>query len=784
VPLFAYLRAVRGRCRERLLRRALVLSLLALTLGLTQVAPAAAAPPQVLATYSTDVTATSANLHAEVNPEGEATTYRFEYLTAAKYQANPPAEPFAGAAKAPTPPLPEAFLGSASTPQLASQHLGSLASATAYRYRISATNADHETSAGSTDLFITREASPSLALPDRRAWELVSPLEKNGGAIQGPGGIFGGGVIQAAAAGAAITYSSASSFGAGAQGAPPASQYVSRRGPGEAGWSTANITTPTISGSYGAEPNGVPYQLFSADLARGLLLGGVPCRGPGGGCPVANPPLPGTQAPAGYQDYYLREEEGPGFTALLSAANSELALSPEQFDLAFVGASPDLRHVVLSTCAALTPGASEVVGAEGCDPTKPNLYQWGEGQLRLINVAPGANLAAQGAAISEDGSRVYFTEAGKLWLREGPSAPRELAAGAEFQTATPDGSRAFYTKEEQLFRYDAATEVATDLTPEKGVEGVLGASADGSYVYYLSNGGLLEPPGSFGLYLDHNGAKTKVTFAADASDYPPTTGTTRLSADGARLLFLSKAALTGYDNTDATTALPDSELYLYDASAGDSLACLSCNPTNERPLGPSTIPGAIANGQAPGSTDSYKPRVLSADGRRVFFDSADSLVPSDTDARPDVYQWEAPGTGTCTGAGGCLSLISSGRGAEGAAFVDASADGSDAFFLTSQSLVGADPGSVDLYDAREAGGLPEPGLEEICNSDECAPLPIPPEDPTVGTLIPGPKNPSVHFPKPACPKGTHPARRHGKRPCVAKRHKRSGRRPARRGGGR
>ena len=76
--------------------------------------------------------------------------------------------------------------------------------------------------------------------------------------------------MQAAESGeAAITYTSSSSFGDGAQGAPQASQYISRRH-GASGWTTENITTPTVSGSYGNQPNGVPYQLFSPDLARRL----------------------------------------------------------------------------------------------------------------------------------------------------------------------------------------------------------------------------------------------------------------------------------------------------------------------------------------------------------------------------------------------------------------------------------------------------------------------------------------------------------------------------------
>ena len=182
--------------------------------------------------------------------------------------------------------------------QPALQHIGPLSPATTYRYRIIATNSDAPSGiTGPEHTFTTQETASPLALPDHRGWEMVSPIEKNSGAIQGPGQNFGGDVLQAAAQGGAITYSSASSFGEAAQGAPPRSQYISRRGEGEEGWSTENITTPTVSGSYGSEPDGVPYQLFSPDLARGLLLNGVRCRGGGTGCPVANPPLPGSSCP-------------------------------------------------------------------------------------------------------------------------------------------------------------------------------------------------------------------------------------------------------------------------------------------------------------------------------------------------------------------------------------------------------------------------------------------------------------------------------------------------------
>ena len=721
---------------------------------------AQAAQPTIAAAWTTEVSAASATFHGEINPEGTATTYRFEYLTDVAYQANPPAGRFNGAAKAPvSSSCPSSgCAGAGSGFVTVSQHVSALKSATIYHYRLSATSSEGTTTLEPALTFTTQGTGAAFSLPDNRGWEMVSPADKNGGAVQGFEENHGGGVLQAAASGpGAMTYTSASSFGGyEAQGAPPASQYISTRS--SSGWSTQNITTPVISGSYGNDPSGVPYQLFSGDLARGLLLNGVHCRGEGTGCPVANPPLAGTEAPAGYQDYYLRDNGQNAFTALITAANSELApLTSSQFDLAFAGASPDLRHLILSTCAALRPGATEVPGSEGCDPAEPNLYEWSGGALALVNVSPDAQLAAPAGAVSTDGSRVYFNEAGKLWLREGASAPHELAEGGEFQTATPNGAFAFYTKAGHLYRYDATTHAAaTDLTPAGGVTGVLGASDSGAQIYFQDASGLERWSGSTATLAP--GAA-----AAQASDYPPSTGTARLSTDGNRLLFLSKASLTGYDNHDATTGQPDSELFLYNAG---SLSCLSCNPTGERPLGPSTIPGAIANGTAPGSTEAYKPRNLSATANRVFFDSSDALVALDTDRASDAYQWEAQGTGNCAKAGGCVALISSGTDGGGASFLDATESGEDAYFLTSSSLVGGDPGSRDVYDARVGGGFPVPTTPIPCEGDACQALPNAPEDPTVGTLIPGPGNPPVHFPAVPCKSGF--VRKHGK--CVKKPH--------------
>ena len=348
------------------------------------------------------------------------------------------------------------------------------------------------------------------ALPDERGWEMVSPIEKNGGRVDPPGAVAGGGVLQAAAAGGAVTYDSATSFGPDPAGAPVASQYLATR-VGE-GWATQNLTAPTVSGSYDFIDEGVPYQAFSPDLARALLFNGKHCRGEATGCAVSNPPLPGTAAPSGYQNYYLRE--AGTFEALIRDS-----------DVAGLGARP--RNVRCPTRRRFTRPedgrALELLSAR----RRRGRRLW-SGQSQPLQVVSGrrpdvdqrhagGQLGAQSEAVSSDGSRVYWTDAntGNLFLSEGGSnAQVDLAAGGGgvFQTASADGSVAFYTKGGHLWRYAGGT--STDLTPGGGVVGVLGASADGSVVYF-QDGSALER---------WAGGATPVasgTEAADPSTYPP-----------------------------------------------------------------------------------------------------------------------------------------------------------------------------------------------------------------------------------------------------------------------
>jgi hypothetical protein len=350
-----------------------------------------------------------------------------------------------------------------------------------------------------------------------------------------------------------------------------------------------------------------------------------------------------------------------------------------------------------------------------------------------------------------------------------------------------------------LYRYEPASGTLKDLTVDKAdpngaeVKGVLGTSKDGSDVYFAANGvpdGVVGSPnangeeaeagncrgeatfgfafsGSCNLYLVAEGQPTRfisrLEAESDAHDWQPqgrlssSVGrTARVTPDGQTLLFLSKRQLTSYDNE----AVP--ELYLYHAG-GAGFACVSCDPSGEAPvrvppkgssIAPEEGPGFgrvdLTGPVAPSTPAPVLSRNLSTDGKRVFFETTDGLVPEDTNGEEgcprvgtesfadfpaclDVYEWEAQGTGSCQEdeqGGGCLYLLSTGKSETPAFIADASESGDDVFLLTrSAGLVRQDQDQLfDVYDARVQGGLvaqnqlPAP----ICENEGCKPGPTPP----------------------------------------------------------
>ena len=353
---------------------------------------------------------------------------------------------------------------------------------------------------------------------------------------------------------------------------------------------------------------------------------------------------------------------------------------------------------------------------------------------------------------------------------------------AHFWSASPDGSKALFTIEDDnlgsssplngnLYEFDLAS--GTSSLIAKGLpifpHGAVSASEDGSRIVFPSKEVLTGPnaegkspvAGGRNLYFFDSakagadrfrfiGSLSTTDFGVVISPTAQETGkrTSRITLDGLHFAFFSTASLTGYDNTDANSGEKDAEIFIYDVAAngGDGqLTCVSCNPSGQRPEGRLLeVEGLTAGiwGAAllpPAETELYSSRIISDSGDRIFFDSYEALIPTDTNGKADVYQWETLGTGDCSQASpdysslnaGCISLISSGESPSDSEFVDASPDGRDVFFTTDASLLPQDPGLIDIYDARAGGGYPPPPtLAAACEGEACQGPPAPPNDPT------------------------------------------------------
>jgi DNA-binding beta-propeller fold protein YncE len=620
------------------------------------------------------LTGDSATFIAEINPRGAPTEYHIEYG---------PCSTSSSCVSSSYPsvvPVPDDSLGAEdfaghTTPSF---HVQGLSAGMTYHFRVVAHNevkGKVEITEGKERTFSTQGSGGEFALPDGRAWELVSPPDKHGAALSTAGEL---GVIQAAADGNAIAYLANGPTEPQPQGAAGEVQVLSTRGAG--GWSSRDIATPHEAAT-GDSPGTAPeYHFFSEDLSTSIVQPfGLfnPALSPGSseqtpylhalaGCtsncftPIVTGRAGFANVPAG--THFGEELECEENNGVIGTARS--VCGPR-----FQGASPDGSHVVFRSAAPLASGVP-----------RNELYEWAGGQLKLVSIlaaneageelpAPtGPALVEQPLlgtlfgvpplgtarrAISADGSRIVFESGKTLYLRDTaigksvqidapePGCPQGAGEGeceeggkGRFQIASTDGSRVFFTDAHRLTSdsgaktgepdlYECRISVngegklvcaLSDLTPKEGEESanvqgdVLGASEDGSSIYFVADGTLggagaqrgecvndegapQQPQGAqCNLYMGGGGQGTKLVArlsGGDAKDWTQASERqpTRVSPNGQYLSFMSERPLTGYDNTDAVSGKPDAEIFLDDAAGAGNLRCASCDPTGARPVG-------------------------------------------------------------------------------------------------------------------------------------------------------------------------------------------------------
>lgn len=767
-------------------------------------APAEVRFPSVESESVSSVTSTTATLGAQINPEGSATRYTFQYIAKAAYEANAPGERFAGASKA---PLASAVLGAGQEALSAAASLVGLQPDTEYHYRVIATShcepEDEEAlceDSGEDQTFRTFPTeAPGLA--DNRAWELVSPVQKNGGEVFplelgsvscehncNPGFSAPRYPMQSSPDGEAVVYMGFP-FST-KEGSSVYNEYVSKRT--ASGWQTT-ILAPALMGP---EAAGEGYRAFNAELTLGVLAQVAPSLTPDAPFEFANLYTQPTADPSALSP--LLEGEPP---------NRSPGGGPSSLRLTYGGASADLSRIFFSANDALTgatPFAPEAVDGGADIYAKANLYESVGGQLQLVNVLPGNAETEPGASfggglesdvprsISSDGRRVFWSDgSGQVYVRLDGESTIAIPDPGRFLTASEDGSKVLL---DDGHIYDLDAEALTDLTEGKGgFRGVAGQSEDLSHIYFVDSTVLT------GEEENERGAKAQVgkpnlyswragksAFVATLNGLDPSFAaapgrrSAEASLDGRWLAFASFERLTGYDNLGGCSyggkIQPCPEVFLYDSASGE-LRCPSCNPSGTPPLGSISGQFDVGGARLPSTAGNPmpslpQPRYLTESGR-LYFDTTDSLVPSDTNGGVvDVYQYEPEGVGTCTRQGGCVSLISSGHDSSHANFLAMDPTGKNVFFTSRDQLVLPDRDDlIDLYDAREGGGIAsetETSRGE-CQGEACAPSIAAPNDPTPGSSsFEGPGN--VDEQK-AAKKHKHKKRRHGKKAHRNRAHK-------------
>ncbi len=471
--------------------------------------PEAAGRPVVEDLSAQSVTPSEVELSAQIDPKGSDTHYYFQYGT-----VDCASEP-AGCTDVPA--APGTDLGSGFGAQQVDVTLQGLQPGTSYYYRVLASNSlgQAEGERG-LETFQTLPSSHGL-LADGRAWELVSPAEKDGASIEPLS--REGGLIQASQNGEAIAYVANGPVvpEPGGNRALEPTQVLSART--SEGWGVEDVVTPHERGEGLKIGEAGEYRSFSEDLALGL----VQTPAASAAEPLEAPPLaPGSSEKTLYvrDDPSLSPESGetttyeaaranqgflaPGYAPLVTPAQVTSETKPGEKtrfggQLAFVDATADLAHVIFEAGVPLLSGAaaglyeSETGGGFQLVSVLPNGTPAGSGEVGEEPQLGDESTNVRGA-ISTDGSRVIFSGAGieepyevaeyhglymhdtqtgqtlQLNAAQGVGEPVGEESEVGFQAASPDGSKVFFT--------DTAP-----LTPESAQRPVFAASNNSADLY-------------------------------------------------------------------------------------------------------------------------------------------------------------------------------------------------------------------------------------------------------------------------------------------------------------
>jgi hypothetical protein len=635
----------------------------------------------------------------------------------------------------------------------------------------------------------------SLALPQCRAYEMVTPPGKEGWSANFE--TYDGGDRVLYVSGSPNIVKSGQNFG-------QVNFYIAERS--ESGWQTI----PNLNGSSGSfydAPSNVEAvagaAAYSSDLRSSVWR-------------LHRQGDPGT---AKTPFAYLRRPDGT--FALIGNANA----GNGEFLNANVAMSADLSHLVTWASGGQPskwgPGVYEFLGTGMDQPRRVDLDNSGTPVSSCIGRLPAptnppSSSNADALSVSHDGNTVLFLAYGalsavsgtcqagspavdELWARVNGTTSVDLSAShcdrvapacnapanPAFETATPDGSRVFFTTTQQLVDGDtdqtddiyACDIPAGDPAPSAGkanpcaafrqvsvgdsdgavVESVDATSANGDTVLFTAKGVLADNEdalkekavaGDHNLYVwrinkSHPEGQTAFIGRLTTSDLRVApSGGPQATPDGRYLVFTTVSQLLDTD-TDSTR-----DVYRYDADT-DALTRLSINVFGVAGNG-EDFDALIPNEKEPsitGGPAKVAQPAISDDGTKVVFTTSQALSPDDGNAESDAYLWTPAGVSLITTGSVGSGVIG---GNNGAPLVAIDASGDNIYFNTRGALTPADGDDLtDAYDARIGGGFsfaPKP----ICVEEGCQEDPSPqPGNRTFRSSEPGPPNPQP--PKP-CPR--------------------------------
>ncbi len=298
-----------------------------------------------------------------------------------------------------------------------------------------------------------------------------------------------------------------------------------------------------------------------------------------------------------------------------------------------------------------------------------------------------------------------------------------------------------------VYRYDVATGTRTRLTGAATDAGeTLGdaiSSEDGGRLWFSTQGdddlhtlwvATGDAPATAISTVRNNQTFPFVPFPlVNTPDGPNTTSfPAQLTPDGASLVWPTREEIGGAGGiVDGDGSDPGQ---LFRATVDGDVDCISCFADGAPAKKP--VAGPVLGGLNRGN------RVISDDGRWIYFQTVSALEPDDRNDVSDVYVWHD----------GVRSLLTPGEEDVRAELGGVTAEG-DAVVLTGATLLPwIDDDHAKVYMARIGGGLPAPrDPRELCVGDGCqgepGARPADPPAPTEGFTGPGDEDdPAPRFP--------------------------------------